>query len=166
MSPAMSPLTADGATARQTEVVAEQPAPRLDRFLADALPALSRSRLKALIEAGHITTGGHQARDASAPVPAGARYLLDLPDPVAAEPQAQAIPLDILYEDDALIVLNKPASWCIPPPAAPTARWLTRCWPIAATACPASAANAAPASSTGSIRTPPASWWSPKASWR
>jgi 23S rRNA pseudouridine1911/1915/1917 synthase len=97
------------------EVLAPHAAPRLDRFLADTLPALSRARIKSLIEAGHVTSAGRPATNPSASVPAGARYTLDPPAAAPARPQPQSIPLDILYEDDALIVLDKPAGLVVHP---------------------------------------------------
>jgi len=82
---------------------------RLDRFLADAAGELSRSRVKALILEGHAARDGVVAHNPSEPVRPGAIYTLVQPETVAASPQAQAIPLHILYEDPDLIVLNKPA---------------------------------------------------------
>ena len=101
------------------------------------------------------------------PVRPGATYVLDLPPPVPAAPQAQAIPFPILYEDPDLIVLDKPAGLVVHrPPATRTARWSTPCWPIAASNSPASAASGGPASCIGWTRTPRASWWSPRPNWR
>ena len=82
---------------------------RLDRFLADAAGELSRSRVKALILEGHAARDGVVAQNPSEPVRPGAIYTLAQPETVAASPEAQAIPLHILYEDPDLIVLNKPA---------------------------------------------------------
>lgn len=82
---------------------------RLDRFLADAAGELSRSRVKTLILEGHAARDGVVAHNPSEPVRTGARYTLAQPETVAAIPEAQAIPLHILYEDSDLIVLDKPA---------------------------------------------------------
>jgi len=82
---------------------------RLDRFLADAAGKLSRSRVKALILEGHAARDGIVTPNPSESVRSGARYTLVQPETVAASPEAQAIPLHILYEDPDLIVLDKPA---------------------------------------------------------
>jgi 23S rRNA pseudouridine1911/1915/1917 synthase len=88
---------------------------RLDRWLASVWPELSRSRIKALIEAGRASRDGAVTRDPAEPVRAGATYRLDLPAPAPAMPAAQAIPLDVLHEDDALIVIDKPAGLVVHP---------------------------------------------------
>lgn len=88
---------------------------RTDRFLADAIPGLSRSRVKALMETGHASLDGAPLTDPSAGVRVGGRYGLRVPPPIPATPQAQSIPLDILFEDRHLIVLNKPAGLVVHP---------------------------------------------------
>lgn len=88
---------------------------RADRFLADAIGSLSRSRVKALIEGGHAFRDGAPIKDPSEAVRAGARYTLMVPPPAAATPQAQDIPLAILFEDRDLIVLDKPAGLVVHP---------------------------------------------------
>ena len=88
---------------------------RLDRFLADAIGTLSRSRVKALIEAGAAARDGSTLREPDETVRAGAAYTLDLPPPTPARPQPQAIPFPILYEDADLIVLDKPAGLVVHP---------------------------------------------------
>ncbi|MGA3400893.1 MAG: RluA family pseudouridine synthase [Acetobacteraceae bacterium] len=88
---------------------------RLDRFLTDAIGTLSRSRVKALIEAGHARQGDTTLREPAEPVRAGTAYTLHLPPPTAATPQPQAIALTILYEDVDLIVLDKPAGLVVHP---------------------------------------------------
>ena len=126
-------------------------------------PELSRSRLKALILDGRVVTR-RPVRDPAYHV---ARRRHDHHRRAAAgwrpEPAGEDIPLDILYEDDDLIVINKPRGHGGPsgrrPRAAP---WSMRCSLTAAAACPASTASSAPASSTGSTRTPPGSWSRPR----
>jgi len=93
----------------------EEAGRRLDRFLADAIGSLSRSRVKALIDAGHATADGVVLRDASAGIRAGVRYALLIPPPTPARPLAQSIPLTILFEDRELIVLDKPAGLVVHP---------------------------------------------------
>ena len=88
---------------------------RADRFLADAFGALSRSRVKALIEAGHVSRDGQPMREPAEPVRAGARYALELPPTAPAAPAPQAIPFPILYEDADLLVLDKPAGLVVHP---------------------------------------------------
>ncbi|MBV9735833.1 MAG: RluA family pseudouridine synthase [Acidisphaera sp.] len=93
---------------------------RADRFLADALGTLSRSRVKALILEGHATCEDAALTDPSAPVRPGRRYTLRLPEPRPAAPVAQAIPFPVLYEDADLIVLDKPAGMVVhPAPGSP-----------------------------------------------
>jgi 23S rRNA pseudouridine1911/1915/1917 synthase len=95
-----------------TEVHAGQ---RIDRFLADALGPLSRSRIKTLIEEGRLRSEAAPVTQPAEPVRPGATYTLDLPAPVAATPQPQTIPFPILYEDADLIVLDKPAGLVVHP---------------------------------------------------
>jgi 23S rRNA pseudouridine1911/1915/1917 synthase len=86
---------------------------RLDRALAQVWPDLSRSRLKAMIDAGAVT--GSRSLGPSDSVREGEAFELTVPLPVAAKPQAQDIPLDVLYEDEALLVINKPAGLVVHP---------------------------------------------------
>ncbi|MEZ5648607.1 MAG: RluA family pseudouridine synthase [Alphaproteobacteria bacterium] len=89
---------------------------RLDRVLNSALPQISRSRLKVLIEAGAVATlDGVTLTDPSFRVKAGMSLAVRLPDPTPAKIMAEAIDLDIVYEDDALIVINKPAGMTVHP---------------------------------------------------
>jgi 23S rRNA pseudouridine1911/1915/1917 synthase len=88
---------------------------RLDRWLADQLPGWSRSRLQKLVEQGQVTLNGQICTSKKATVQAGDRIHLTIPAaaPLALEPEN--IPLDILYEDDELIILNKPAGLVVHP---------------------------------------------------
>ncbi len=88
---------------------------RVDRFLAERIGSLSRSRVKALLESGHVTRDGLPLTEPAEPVRAGALYVLHVPPPLPAAPVAQAMPLDILFEDRHLIVLNKPAGLVVHP---------------------------------------------------
>ena len=88
---------------------------RLDRFLAEATEAVSRARVKGLIEARRVTRDGGVVTQPAEKVVAGATYRIALPPPVAATPRPQAIGLDILYEDADLIVLDKPAGLVVHP---------------------------------------------------
>jgi 23S rRNA pseudouridine1911/1915/1917 synthase len=90
---------------------------RLDQFLAGALPALSRSRLQGLIATGAVTRGAATIKDANSRVKPGEDYTVTVPEPAPARPQGQDIPLDIVYEDKDLIVLDKPAGLVVHPAA-------------------------------------------------
>jgi 23S rRNA pseudouridine1911/1915/1917 synthase len=90
---------------------------RLDRALATRLPELSRSRLKALILAGQVTVGPGAVRDPAYHVSAGETITIDVPDAVSAEPMPENIPLNIVYEDDDIIVLDKPPGLVVHPAA-------------------------------------------------
>ena len=88
---------------------------RLDRLLAAALAELSRSRIKALIEAGRVTAGGATLSDPSYRVKSGQTFAIFVPEAAAAKPEAQAIPLVVAYEDAELIVIDKPAGLVVHP---------------------------------------------------
>ncbi|MCK0196499.1 RluA family pseudouridine synthase [Ancylobacter sp. 6x-1] len=88
---------------------------RLDRVLARHLPDLSRTRIQALIAAGHLARLGQPVAGGSAKAAAGDRFELTLPPPEPAAPLPQAIPLVIAYEDDDLIVVDKPAGMVVHP---------------------------------------------------
>jgi 23S rRNA pseudouridine1911/1915/1917 synthase len=90
---------------------------RLDAWLAAAIADLSRSRAKALIAGGSVTIGGATIEEPKRPVKPGERVTLDLPPPVPAEPKGEVIPLDVVYEDDDLIVIDKPAGLVVHPAA-------------------------------------------------
>jgi 23S rRNA pseudouridine1911/1915/1917 synthase len=100
-------MTSDPSPALSLLAPAEAAGARLDKWLADAGTGMSRSRLRVLIEEGRVTANGQPATDASAKVIAGAAYAIDLPAPVSALPEAEDIPLDIVFEDKHLIVINK-----------------------------------------------------------
>jgi 23S rRNA pseudouridine1911/1915/1917 synthase len=90
---------------------------RLDRALAASLPAFSRERLKALISTGLVTgPAGAPVRDPAAKALAGG-YEVRVPAPAAAHNEPQDIALDILFEDDHLIIVDKPAGMVVHPAA-------------------------------------------------
>jgi len=99
----------------QVTADAAQAGRRLDRFLADAIGTVSRSRVKLLIEAGHARQGETTLHEPAEPVRAGATYSLTLPPPAPASQQPQAIALTILYEDAHVIVVDKPAGLVVHP---------------------------------------------------
>ncbi|UYN93464.1 MAG: RluA family pseudouridine synthase [Enhydrobacter sp.] len=89
---------------------------RLDRALAAALPALTRSRVKALIESRRVALAdGTTIEEPSRKVKRGERFVVDIPEPEPAEPRPQPRDLDILYEDNDLLVLDKPAGLVVHP---------------------------------------------------
>ena len=90
---------------------------RLDRFLADAVAALSRSRLKGLIEDGQVSSGDDVCGDVSGKVKTGEVYTVNVPAARPAIPQPQAMPLDVVFEDSDLIVINKPVGLVVHPAA-------------------------------------------------
>ncbi len=97
-----------------TEAVQGQ---RLDRALADATPDLSRVRVQALLAEGQVTRDGVVVTDASARAKPGQRIVITVPPPVAAYPQAQDIPLTIVFEDEEMLVIDKPAGLVVHPGA-------------------------------------------------
>jgi 23S rRNA pseudouridine1911/1915/1917 synthase len=107
----------NGAAMEKVTVSPERAGGRLDRLLAAELKDLSRSRLKALILAGQVTVEGRTVRDPAAAVNSGAVITVTLPEPEPARPSAEHIPLAIVYEDDALIVIDKPAGLVVHPAA-------------------------------------------------
>lgn len=89
---------------------------RLDQWLAAELgPELSRSRVQSLITEGHVTLDGSPVHETKQKLREGMKITVRLPEPQAAEPEAENIPLDILYEDEDLIVVNKPAGLVVHP---------------------------------------------------
>lgn len=87
---------------------------RLDKVLADLAPDLSRGRIQTLMAGGLVSREGRPVTDASAKAAAGLYQLL-IPPPVAADPQPEAIPLSVLFEDAHLIVIDKPAGMAAHP---------------------------------------------------
>lgn len=90
---------------------------RLDRALADALPTLSRERIKALISTGHVTGPDGLIRDPKKKAPGGALFRIDVPEPAAPHNEAQDIALNVVYEDEHLIVIDKQAGLVVHPAA-------------------------------------------------
>jgi 23S rRNA pseudouridine1911/1915/1917 synthase len=90
---------------------------RLDRVLAAAVAGHSRSRLKALILAGKVAIGGRTVRDPGQRVNAGDRLAVAIPPPEPAAPQAESIPLNIVFEDGEVIVIDKPRKLVVHPAA-------------------------------------------------
>ena len=89
---------------------------RLDRFLASVLPAHSRSQIQRLIKEGLIHVAGRETK-ANQPVKTGQAISIELPEPVDPVPQPEALPLPILYQDQDIIVVDKPAGMVVHPAA-------------------------------------------------
>jgi len=105
------------ATVHQVTLSGDMAGWRFDRALAAALPTLSRERLKALISAGEVAIAGTPARDPSRKIAGGEVVAVAVPAPTPAAAQAQDIPLHIVFEDDHLLVVDKPAGLVVHPAA-------------------------------------------------
>jgi 23S rRNA pseudouridine1911/1915/1917 synthase len=103
----------------RTEVLAIEktlPSGRLDSYLRSRLPAVSRGAIQRLIEEGHIRVDGRVVKPTHTPR-AGEQVRIHWPEARPATAQPESIPLDILFEDEALLVLNKPAGLVVHPAA-------------------------------------------------
>jgi len=90
---------------------------RLDRLLAARIADLSRTRVKSLILAGEVSIGGRTIRDPGHRVNANETVAIAIPEPEPAVPQGEAIALNIVYEDDEIIVIDKPKGLVVHPAA-------------------------------------------------
>jgi 23S rRNA pseudouridine1911/1915/1917 synthase len=90
---------------------------RLDRALAVSVPTLSRERLKSLIRSGAVEEAGTPVRDPAIKVKGSEAYRITVPEPRPAHNEAQDIPLDIVFEDEHLLVVDKPAGLVVHPAA-------------------------------------------------
>ena len=99
---------------RVVEIAPDEAGERLDKTLATRLHDLSRGRVQALMAAGQVSLAGTPVTDVSAKAAPGL-YTLLIPAPEAAEPRPEAIPLDVLFEDAHLIVVNKPSGMAAHP---------------------------------------------------
>ena len=88
---------------------------RLDRVLLERHPELSRSRIEGLVKAGLVTVNGAAAAKAGQKVDAADEIAVTIPPPVPAVPEPEDIPLAVVYEDDDLLVLDKPAGLVVHP---------------------------------------------------
>ena len=99
------------------EVTADKAKLRLDKYLAQSLPDMSRSRIQKLIETGMVECEDIIIADNSFKVRAGDSFQITIPPPQEAVPLAEDIPLDVVYEDEDLIVVSKPAGMTVHPAA-------------------------------------------------
>jgi len=107
-------LPAGTVTAEVNEAHAGQ---RLDRFLTEMLPELSRTRVQALIRDGQVASSGATIEDVKYGVKPGERFELTVPPAAETALAAEPIPLNVVYEDEALIVIDKPAGLVVHPGA-------------------------------------------------
>src|SRR5437870_6001887 len=108
-SSASGSLMVDQSRRKELVVTGEDAGGRLDRVLAARIADLSRSRLKALILAGEVAIGGRTIRDPGHRVNAGDAVSVVVPSPEPAMPAAETMPLNVVFEDDSIIVIDKPA---------------------------------------------------------
>lgn len=109
-------MQSDSANAPRRLVVSENEAgKRLDRYLSQAVDALSRQRLKSLILDGRVTVDAVVQRDPAFKVKPGTIIEFEVPDAVSAEPRGEAIALQVVFEDRHLIVIDKPAGLVVHP---------------------------------------------------
>lgn len=98
-------------------VFEQQQAQRLDKFLVDCLPQLSRSRIQGLIREGLVQVDGATPRKAGQMLEGQALVQVHLPPPEPSDLVPEAIPLEIIFENDDLMVVNKPAGMVVHPAA-------------------------------------------------
>jgi 23S rRNA pseudouridine1911/1915/1917 synthase len=104
-------------THKEIRIDDEEAGGRLDRVLAAHITELSRSRLKTLIEAGAVAIDGRTIRDPSHRVNSAEAITVEVPEAAPAKPAAEAIPLNVVYEDDDIIVIDKPKGLVVHPAA-------------------------------------------------
>jgi 23S rRNA pseudouridine1911/1915/1917 synthase len=104
-------------THKEIRIDDEEAGGRLDRVLAAHITELSRSRLKTLIEAGAVAIDGRTIRDPSHRVNSAEAITVEVPEAAPAKPAAEAIPLNVVYEDDDIIVVDKPKGLVVHPAA-------------------------------------------------
>ena len=97
-------------------LMADIPGERLDAFLARSVPELTRSAAQKLIEEGNVLRGGKKAKK-NDKLNMGDEITLTIPEPKEVDIQPKEIPLDIVYEDDDVVVINKPKGLVVHPAA-------------------------------------------------
>lgn len=110
-------------TDKNNEIFYTSPVPdnlaktRIDKFIADEISEFSRSQVQRLIENGYVFADDECILDKNFKTRTGDVYQITIPEPTEAKPQAENIPLDILYEDEDIVVVNKPAGMTVHPAA-------------------------------------------------
>jgi 23S rRNA pseudouridine1911/1915/1917 synthase len=117
MNGGITNLVQGGGERREARLSAEAAGWRLDRALAAAIPTLSRERLKALVSAGVVEVDGRQERDPARKMKGGEAVCVAVPEARPAEAQGQDIPIHIVFEDEHLLVVDKPAGLVVHPAA-------------------------------------------------
>lgn len=103
---------------RIVEIICEDDQPqRLDKYLVKQLPEYSRSRLQSLIKDGLVIVDGIPAHKSGQLIDRGAQVTLKIPPPEPAKLEAEQIPLEIIFENNDLMVVNKPAGMVVHPSA-------------------------------------------------
>ena len=113
----MQDNSSNGGERLEVTVTGDEGSPRLDRVLAALCENLSRSRLKALILAGSVAAKGAPVRDPAYHVARGDTITIDVPEAAPPEPEGEDIPLDIVFEDEDIIVIDKPKGLVVHPAA-------------------------------------------------
>lgn len=113
----MTPNFAMQANSPKTFVFDQIEAQRLDKFLVERLPEFSRARLQALIKDGMVTVDGALPRKTGQPLEKGALIQVQIPPPIPSDLEPEDIPLDIVYEDEQMLVIDKPAGMVVHPSA-------------------------------------------------
>lgn len=99
---------------RHRTVILDAPGERVDKALADAIPELSRAQCQRLLKEGRVFIDSRPVKG-SKRLEGGEQVVIDLPKVESSEIEPQAIPLDIIYEDEDLILINKPAGMVVHP---------------------------------------------------
>lgn len=112
----VSAVTNEKSAATHIQVNLEGAGSRLDRYLTSVLAGLSRSHVQRLIASGHVLVDGEPTH-ASQALKVGQSVSVDLPEPGPSGAEAEVLPLEVLYQDDSLAVINKPAGMVVHPAA-------------------------------------------------
>src|SRR6266852_1913248 len=103
----------DSATHRELLATATDSGSRLDRFIASQCPELSRTRVQELIVSGLVQINGHAAKKGALHLHGGEKISLEIIERPPIRAEAESIPLEVLYEDDDVIAINKPAGMTV-----------------------------------------------------
>ena len=128
---------------------------RLDKFLSAMLPDQSRSYLQKIIKDGNVLVNG-EPKKSSYRLEDGDEVTADLPELKSPDIEPENIPLDILYEDDSILMVNKPKGMVVHPSAG---HWSMQCFGTARDSCQGSMEYPDQESFTGSTRIPPVYLW-------
>jgi len=115
-APVRAPVVTGGG-AHTFDISADNAGGRLDKWLSETIEELTRTRLKALIEAGALERDGQIFTDPSWKMREGEKYLLTIPPLADPAPRGEAIALDVIFEDADIIIINKPAGMVVHPAA-------------------------------------------------